>query len=94
MTTRRKAKAALAATLVTLLIAGITTAVLTASAGAKTRIVAYFDNSNGVYVGDDVVILGVPVGKIDKIEPQPMRAKITFSVEANYQVPADAKRCV
>jgi phospholipid/cholesterol/gamma-HCH transport system substrate-binding protein len=94
MTTRSKAKAALAATLVALLIAGITTAVLTASAAAKTRIVAYFDNSNGVYVGDDVVILGVPVGKIDKIEPQPMRAKITFSVEANYKVPADAKAII
>ena len=31
----------------------------------------YFANSNGIYAGDDVRILGVPVGKIDKIEPQP-----------------------
>ncbi len=26
---------------------------------------AYFDNSNGIFVGDDVRILGVPVGRID-----------------------------
>ena len=43
------------------------------------------------YAGDDVRILGVPVGKIDKIEPQPQRAKITFWVDDKYKVPADAK---
>ena len=44
----------------------------------RTHVVAYFDNSNGIFAGDDVVILGVTVGQIDKIEPQPQRAKITF----------------
>lgn len=31
-------------------------------------VVVYFDNSNGVFVGDDVFIWGVLVGKIVKIE--------------------------
>ena len=53
--------------------------------------VAYFDNSNGIFPGDDVRILGVPVGKIDKIEPQPERVKITFWFDDKYKVPADAK---
>ena len=39
------------------------------------------------FAGDDVRILGVPVGKIDSIEPQPARAKITFWVDGKYQVP-------
>lgn len=94
MTTRRKSRTALAAALVVLLLAGITTVVLNVSAAAQTHIVAYFDNSNGIYTGDDVMILGVPVGKIDSIEPQPLRAKISFHVDAKYKVPADAKAVI
>jgi phospholipid/cholesterol/gamma-HCH transport system substrate-binding protein len=56
----------------------------------RTVVVAYFDNSNGVFVGDDVRILGVPVGRIEKIEPQPQRAKVTFWFASKYAVPADA----
>ena len=57
-------------------------------------VVAYFDNSNGIFAGDDVRILGVPVGKIDKIEPQPQRAKISFWFDRKYKVPADAKAAI
>lgn len=94
MTANHKVRAALAATLVMLLIGGITTAVFAASDLGNTRIVAYFENSNGIYVGDDVTILGVSVGKIEKIEPQPTRAKITFGVDDHYKVPADAKAVI
>ena len=34
---------------------------------------AFFDNSNGIFVGDEVRIVGVPVGKIEKIEPPKKR---------------------
>ena len=57
----------------------------------RTTVVAYFDNSNGIFAGDEVRILGVPVGKIDKIEPEPDRVKITFWYDGKYKVPADAK---
>ncbi len=60
----------------------------------RTNVVGYFDNSNGIFVGDDVRILGVPVGKIDKIEPQPDRVKITFWYDSKYKVPADAKAVI
>jgi phospholipid/cholesterol/gamma-HCH transport system substrate-binding protein len=36
----------------------------------------------------------VPVGKIDKIEPQPGRVKISFWFGAEYKVPADAKAVI
>jgi phospholipid/cholesterol/gamma-HCH transport system substrate-binding protein len=61
---------------------------------SKTHMVAYFDNSNGIFPGDEVRILGVPVGAIDSIEPQPQRAKISFWVDDRYQVPADAKAVI
>ena len=60
----------------------------------RTNVVAYFDNSNGIFVGDDVRILGVPVGKIDKIEPQPERVKITFWFDDKYKVPADVNAVI
>ena len=58
------------------------------------RVTAYFANSNGIFVGDEVRILGVPVGKIDSIEPQPERVKITFWFDDQYKVPADAKAVI
>jgi len=60
----------------------------------RTHVVAYFDNSNGVFPGDEVRILGVPVGKIDTIEPQPDRAKVTFWLADKYPVPADVKAVI
>lgn len=60
----------------------------------KNTITGYFATSDGIYVGDDVRILGVPVGSVDKIEPGPDATKITFSVDKKYKVPADAKAAI
>jgi phospholipid/cholesterol/gamma-HCH transport system substrate-binding protein len=54
------------------------------------EVVAFFDNSNGLFPGDDVRIRGVNVGTIEKIEPEPTRVKITFWFDGKYSVPADA----
>ncbi len=86
--TRRTARAALATALVLMLIAGVVAMKWPAVQG-RIHAVAYFDSSNGIFVGDDVVILGVKVGQIDNIEPQPDRAKISFSFSSKYKVPAD-----
>lgn len=94
MTSSRRVKVVLAVVFAVVLVGGITTAALNLSRVGKTRIVAYFENSNGIYTGDDVLVLGVPVGKVEKIEPEPMRAKITFDVDDAYKVPADAKAVV
>ncbi len=56
--------------------------------------VAYFANSNGIFPGDEIRVLGVPVGKIDTIEPQPDRAKISFWVSGKYKVPADVQAVI
>jgi phospholipid/cholesterol/gamma-HCH transport system substrate-binding protein len=90
----RNAKIGLAVTLVLVLIGGIVTVVGIASGVGRTNVVGYFANSTGIYNGDDVVILGVPVGKVEKIEPEPDRVKITFWYDDKYKVPADAKAVV
>ena len=92
--TARRSRLALSVLLVLLVIAGTTVVLQPAAVRPKHTVVAYFDNSNGIFVGDEVRILGVPVGTISKIEAQPQRAKITFSYDAEYQVPADVKAVI
>ncbi|BBY71588.1 MCE family protein [Mycobacterium paraintracellulare] len=60
----------------------------------KNTYSAYFAEANGLFVGDEVRILGVAVGIIDKIEPQPTSSKVTFSVDKQYSVPADARAAI
>ncbi len=55
---------------------------------------AYFAETNGLFVGDEIRILGVAVGVVDKIEPQPTSSKVTFSVDKQYPVPADARAAI
>jgi phospholipid/cholesterol/gamma-HCH transport system substrate-binding protein len=87
-------KIGLAVALVLALLGGIGAVVRSVTGGGHTTIVGYFDNSNGTYTGDKVVILGVPVGKIEKIEPKPDRVKITFWYDNKYKVPANAKAVI
>jgi phospholipid/cholesterol/gamma-HCH transport system substrate-binding protein len=61
---------------------------------AQNTYVAYFTNTNGLYTGDEVRILGVAVGTIEKIEPQPNAARVTFSVDRQYPVPADVQAAI
>jgi phospholipid/cholesterol/gamma-HCH transport system substrate-binding protein len=83
-----------AAALIVVLVAGVIVLLRTTKTINRTNVVAYFENSNGIYVGDDVRILGVPVGRITSIEPQPARVKISFWYDDKYEVPADAKAAI
>jgi phospholipid/cholesterol/gamma-HCH transport system substrate-binding protein len=90
----RNGRIAIAAALVLALIAGIVVVARGGGVVGRTHLVAYFDNSNGIFVGDEVRIVGVPVGEIDKIEPEPLRVKISFWLDDQYKVPADAKAVI
>ncbi len=71
----RNGRIAIAAALVLALIAGIVVVARDGGVVGRTHLVAYFDNSNGIFVGDEVRIVGVPVGEIDKIEPEPTQGQ-------------------
>jgi phospholipid/cholesterol/gamma-HCH transport system substrate-binding protein len=94
ITRRSKVVIGLAAVLVLALIGGVAVAVGSLATFGRTHLVAYFDNSNGLFKGDEVLVLGVPVGEIDRIEPQPDRAKITLWVDNSYKVPADVRAAI
>jgi phospholipid/cholesterol/gamma-HCH transport system substrate-binding protein len=76
------------------LIGGVGVILRSAGERGRTHVVAYFDNSDGIFTGDEVRILGVPVGKIDRIDPAPEQVKITFWVDDRYKVPADARAAI
>jgi phospholipid/cholesterol/gamma-HCH transport system substrate-binding protein len=84
----------LAAALVVVMVAGVVVAIRAAGQGDRTMVVGYFANSTAVFPGDDVRILGVPVGKVEKIEPEPKRVKIWFWVDSKFKVPADANAVI
>jgi phospholipid/cholesterol/gamma-HCH transport system substrate-binding protein len=90
----RRARSVLATTLALVFVAGVIVAMRTTGDSARTNVIAYFDNSNGVFAGDDVLIRGVPVGKILKIEPQPLRSKISLWIDRKYKVPANANAAI
>ena len=68
--------------------------ILLASGARNVTYVAYFANTNGLYTGDEVRVLGVAVGTVDAIEPLPDSARVTFSVDAKYPVPADVQAAI
>jgi phospholipid/cholesterol/gamma-HCH transport system substrate-binding protein len=90
----RNARIGLAVALVLALVGGIVIAARSLSTMDRTHITAYFDNSNGLFRGDEVRILGVPVGAIDAIEPEPNRVKISFWVDDTVKVPADVRAAI
>jgi phospholipid/cholesterol/gamma-HCH transport system substrate-binding protein len=94
MNRRNIIRVGLAAALVAVIAVGVIVVVRAVREASRIYVTAYFDNSNGVFAGDDVRIRGVNVGKIDKIEPEPSRVKITFWFDDKYRVPADAKAVV
>ncbi|MGU3432529.1 MCE family protein [Actinomycetes bacterium M1A6_2h] len=51
---------------------------------------ADFVSTTGLYVGDDVRIMGVDVGKIESIDPRGDHSAVTMSVDKSYSVPAEA----
>ena len=58
------------------------------------KIVAYFPTAVGLYPGDDVRVVGVPVGRIDAIEPRATDVKVSMTVQDDVRVPADARALI
>jgi phospholipid/cholesterol/gamma-HCH transport system substrate-binding protein len=58
------------------------------------QITAFFRETIGVYPGSSVRVLGVPVGKIDTVQPEGTQVKVTMTVDNGVPIPADAKAVV
>lgn len=58
------------------------------------EVTAHFSSAVGLYPGDEVRVVGVPVGRIDSIEPRPSDVKITMTIDDGVRLPADAKAII
>jgi phospholipid/cholesterol/gamma-HCH transport system substrate-binding protein len=61
---------------------------------AGHKVVGYFASAVGLYPGDDVRVVGVPVGRVDSIEPRATDVKITMTMQGGVKVPAGAKALI
>jgi phospholipid/cholesterol/gamma-HCH transport system substrate-binding protein len=61
---------------------------------ANTTITAYFDNTTGLYEGDDVRVLGVRVGEVTSVKPRGDRVKVELSVDGEQPIPAGARAAI
>jgi phospholipid/cholesterol/gamma-HCH transport system substrate-binding protein len=55
---------------------------------------AYFSRLVGLYVGDQVRAMGVPIGRVDAIVPAADSVRVEFSYDADIPVSADANALV
>ncbi|WP_182379462.1 MCE family protein [Nocardioides sp. WS12] len=79
-----------------LALALVAVAVLTVGFRDKgsTDLVAWFPSTDGIYAGDEVRVLGVPVGKIDSIDPDGTKVRVAFHVNSDIKIPKDAKAVI
>ncbi len=90
----RQPRVLLVVALAVLLVGGLLSMRTLAERSSHTTVVGYFDNSTGLFVGDDVRIRGVSVGKVVTIQPEPLRSKITFWFDRKYKVPEQANAVI
>ncbi|MBX5489174.1 hypothetical protein MHAS_00298 [Mycolicibacterium hassiacum DSM 44199] len=90
----RRVRAVLAVVLSVTLAAGVVVGLRWSAHRDRMTVVAYFENTTGLFAGDPVWIRGVPIGAVAGIEPQPERAKVTFWIDSRYRVPADVQAVI
>lgn len=64
--------------------------VLTTSGPAPTTVTAEFAEAPGLYVGNSVDVLGIPVGHVTKVTPGPNVVTVQMHVKANVRIPSNA----
>ena len=62
--------------------------------GGTSHLTAYFTRTIGLYQGNDVRILGVKVGKIDKLTVVGTKVRVEMSLDSKYSLPADVQAVI
>ena len=79
----------IAAVAVVAVVLGVTAAATSGGGGGTKHITAWFTRTIGLYQGNDVRILGVPVGKVDKLIVRGTYVEVKMSYDGKYKLPAD-----
>jgi len=90
----RKAPQALKYVVVALVIVVVVALVYLATGGGTKTGSAYFRYANSINPGDAVKILGMDVGKVDKLTPEGDKIKVDFHYDSKVKLPADVKAAI
>lgn len=91
MTQTRPRRRATSALLLATVLAGLLGTAGCDPLGPSTiRLTAELDDAAGLFVGNDVGVLGVPVGEITAIEPSGAVVEVEMQVDADIDLPAGA----
>ncbi|MET9492682.1 MCE family protein [Nocardia sp. NPDC006630] len=58
--------------------------------GNRMRITADFENVAGLYAGNEVSVLGVPIGDVESVTAEGSYVRVVMSVDRDVKIPADA----
>jgi phospholipid/cholesterol/gamma-HCH transport system substrate-binding protein len=72
------------------LVVALLTGVLTSCGSSGMTITAQFKDASGLFVGNDVGILGVPVGEVESVTPRGDVVDVVLKIDDGIRVPADA----
>jgi phospholipid/cholesterol/gamma-HCH transport system substrate-binding protein len=82
----------LAAVVVILLVAA--TVLFLNNGDGKKYLTVDFEQTNSVYQGSDVKVLGVPIGKVESLTPRGDVVRVKISYDGKQKLPADVKAVV
>ncbi|MGO3328130.1 MCE family protein [Gordonia sp. (in: high G+C Gram-positive bacteria)] len=88
------AVAVTAATMLTITGCSLIPASWSAALGQSTTVTAYFDDVSGLYEGNDVAVLGMPIGRILSVDPQGTRVKVEMTVDDDVAIPEDVTAAI
>lgn len=60
----------------------------------ETVVEVTFSSAEGLYEGDDVRVLGVPVGTISRITPGENGVEVELTIDDDHPIPADARAAI
>ncbi|MEV0437059.1 MlaD family protein, partial [Nocardia sp. NPDC050413] len=58
--------------------------------GGSTETTADFENIAGIFEGNDVMVLGIAVGKVGKIVPKGTFVEVHMTIESGVKIPKEA----
>ncbi len=93
-TVRSRGKRGLLIALVVAVVAALAGLYLFWPGRGTHKVVGLFSSVVGLYPGDSVRVVGVPVGTIASIQPRDNDVKVTMSVRSDVKVPADARAII
>lgn len=79
---------------VAVVLALVVAGVLLLMPNGRKHATVIFPSATSLYPGDDVRILGLKVGKVDRVQPVPDGVQVHISYDAEHKIPAEVKAAI